>query len=329
MGNPKRSVSRSSDTISKRVKTIDKEDRVKKRKGKRHVEKSVRDKFERNIVEQSTEVSKETDQIFKSSIKSPKKPKIIADDNLFKKVLDKKFGDKIENSLGGLADILKVPDSKVDKDFTNLKSDDEKKNVDFFKPKVEFKLDVEPAPTEEDLGVPLKGDADTVAIVEEDMGDSYTSYNYTTIKSLDLTPYVIPKKRIRVAKSLNDPDYLYGSRYGETRVCYVEKIHPLYKKILEKLDSRVNRLFITEGSLNSLLFKTALEKVYHTLEDCYLTTESCFRIVTKEYQADVVLSDLILDYQDTAYYVLLETKGRSEVELKNMILINVDIIFSV
>ena len=325
MGGPKMTVSRSnSSKKSAKVPRVSKSNKIRNNKKKKDSEEQKikktrriknkevskeRDLFERNILDQSFGASEEADKAFKATLTSKIGKKIIKDTVEIKTPLVSKKKEEMEKEdlsevLDGLDEILKVPENRVTKLETDGISASEIK-----KPYIPKSLDI---------GSP------GCIFKEGENSKTYEMYDYGKIDSSEVSFTIASKKEVEVILSVENPNYLYGRNDFKTRVVYITKNHPLYKKILTKAGGSFVGMYISKTSLNGIIFREVLDKLYSKVKNSYLF-EQPFRVITKEYTANIILSDLIFDYEDTAYYTLFELVGT---EIKRAILVNVDVIFS-
>jgi hypothetical protein len=348
MGDPLKSISRSSSQKSGIVQKVEKTNKVgdkknrlvpnkkkltkKVSKSKTNRSKVVKDKvniskdygieaeFEKNIMDQTTESSEEVDRLFRATLKNESrgsKPVISPKERLknsiqesVKKHLTMKGVDiskeldtsSVDGVSADLESILKTPEKRVSKGFTT--SEIQKKDV--------LKIRSE--------GEPVKSNS-TMSI-----GSGTHDYDYGTIEMDTILFNCANFGTISIKKLGDNPAELHDTSPGITKVFYVDKNHPLTKKVCASFGGIMPIIPIKGGMLNDLLFGTVLEKLYTEVGE-YCFDRNTYKLCGSGYIANIVLSSGILYYEDAAYYTFFEKVDRDKIE--NMILISVDIIFSI
>lgn len=332
MGNGKRHITRSSGSVSTKGLSLE-GGHIKRAVGKKNIEKQTIQEFEKNIRDQSKFSTKTTNSNQNKPVQVIKKNSLDKS-KIINNVVKHKVKENMSQVISELTNVLKSPNTQVDKNFSKLKekveedyvlvkeNEDKVKDVDFF-----LDTEAEKEPKDEKNYIVY----DSLTALEE----KEKPYDYGIIKRKSFPMSYIKRKSLKIINNANDPDILYRN-HPDTRVLYVSESHPLYTKVVSKIGMTLNYLYIKEGSLLSTLFFNILNKLYGNLEGNFLLTEPCFGVQTKEYKAQTVLLDVVLDYKNTAYYVLaeviksnlLDLVNVDSVQLKNVILVNVDIIFS-
>lgn len=255
------------------------------------IEEDPEEAFRRNIIEQTQHVSEEADELFKATMHKDMKTK--------KTILPKQnvsVSKKKEEVFEG-----EVEDQSVDESIDELK---------------EFLGD---------SSKQVKSESHPILPGTEIKFEEVPYYDYGKVESKNISFSTSFKKGISIRPLKDDPGVLYEGDFVKSRVFYVGKDHPLYRKCVDGFGDSIPIVYIRQGMLNDVIFGKVFQALYDTIEGVTFDSR-LYQLYLGSDIAEVVMAEAIIDYKNTAYYVFFEKLGNHNI--LNMVLINVDILFT-